>query len=328
MIDLITMPLFVIIIIFLAALFVLIKSADFFTDAAEDIGLALGIPQFIVGVTIVSVGTSLPELASSLISVTRGASEFVVGNVVGSNIANILLVLGIAAIVAKKMKMDFDLVKVDLPLLLGSSFLLGALIYFAPFSGQVKMFTLFSGILCIVGYVIYVMYAVSHHEKEKKKKHPFKWKSVGILLIGAVFIYLGAEFVIDSVIAGGTQLGVSTSVIALSAVALGTSLPELTVSIQAVRKKKYEVAVGNALGSNIFNTFIVMGIPAMFGSLVIPMSIITFALPFMIGATLLFIISIMDKEISRYEGLMFVLFYIVFIWKLFTFLQMQQKILV
>ncbi|GAH33655.1 unnamed protein product, partial [marine sediment metagenome] len=127
-------PTLIWIIVFVVSLFVLIKASDYFTHSAEKIGLFFGIPLFIVGATIVAVGTSLPELISSIFAVLRNSSEIVVGNVVGSNVANIFLVLGIAAIVGRRMKLTYELIHVDLPLLIGSAFLLAVTIWDGIFS--------------------------------------------------------------------------------------------------------------------------------------------------------------------------------------------------
>lgn len=301
--------------VFLISIGTLIKSSDYFTEAAEKLGLVIGIPQFIVGVTIVSIGTSLPELMTSLIAVFRGVTEFVAGNAIGSNIANILLVIGAAAIFAKKtMKVEWSLIDVDLPLLLICTFVL----YFCVADG---MFTFGEAVLCLLGYLIYTMYVISTRTDDDKSTEKFKWSIIVTLILSSVGIFFGAQYTIDSIIAiinlpFFIKLGIDTSMIALSAVALGTSLPELTVSISAAKKGNYEMALGNVIGSNIFNSFVVMGIPALISPLVISSTILTLAVPFMIAATFVLIVSILDKSISKYEGAMFVLLYVLFIIKL------------
>ncbi len=310
-------------IVFIASLAVLVKSSDYFTEAAEKIGLALGMPAFIVGVTIVAIGTSLPELVSSIIAVFAGAPEIVVGNVVGSNIANIFLVLGLAAIIGKKIKIGHELIHVDLPLLVGSAFLLAITIW----DGK---FTFSEAIICLVSLVVYLLYTVSAEsngdaEMKKEIKGEIKnkkihWSTFAILFGSAFFLYVGAKYTIDSVIALSELLNIGREVIAVSAVALGTSLPELVVTVSAARRGKPEMAVGNVLGSNIFNALAVMGIPALFGTLIIPTSIITFSLPIMIIATLLYFFITQDKQITRWEGWMLVIFYVLFIGKIFAFI--------
>ena len=306
------------IIVFIASLSVLIKASDFFTDSAEKIGLHFGVPAFIVGVTIVAFGTSLPEIITSIISVLKDSSEIVVGNVVGSNIANIFLVFGLTAIIARKMTITHDIIKVDLPFLAGSALLLAASIWDGEFNR-------FEAVLCLAGLGIYLLYSVNSKDKLKeeedeeleKKKKGSPWKAFVILAISAAFIYLGANFTIEAIIKLSELLNLGKEVIAVSAVAFGTSLPELVVTISAVRKNKPEIAVGNVLGSNIFNAFAVMGIPALIGPLAIPASIITFSLPMMLIATVLFILMMQDRKIANWEGWLLLLFYVFFIVKLF-----------
>lgn len=310
------------VIVFAVSLAVLIKASDYFTDAAEKIGIFFGIPAFIVGVTIVAFGTSLPELVSSIIAVLKDSSEIVVGNVVGSNITNIFLVLGFSAIFAsKKIKVSYELIHVDLPILVGSAFLLTATIWDGVFSfGE--------AIICLIGIVVYIFYSIKSDSEqdgekekaEKKKSRKLEPKTIITLIVSAFFIFLGAKYTIDSVIVLSEILNIAKEIIAVGAVALGTSLPELVVSITAARKGNPEMAVGNVLGSNIFNTFVVMGIPAFIGTLIIPASILTFALPMMLIATLLYFFITQDKEITRWEGMLLVLFYIFFVGKLFSIL--------
>jgi cation:H+ antiporter len=314
--------LFIWIIVFILSFYVLIKASDYFTDSAEKIGLYFGLPAFIIGVTIVSIGTSLPELFTSIIAVFQGHSEMVIGNVVGSNITNICLVLGVVALLArKKIKLGYNLLSVDLPILIGSAFLLGLMVW----DGN---FTAIEGVICLVAFIIYVAYTITAEKKDKqiqkdlkselKKKEKFHWKNAWILILSAVAIYFGAKYVVESVIQISSVFSIGTEIIALSAVALGTSLPELVVSVVAARKGKPELAIGNILGSNIFNTFAVMGVPALFGVLIIPQTILSFAIPLMIITTLLYFFITQDKEITKWEGLLMLIFYVVFIGKLFN----------
>ena len=310
------------VVIFIISLVVLIKASDYFTDSAEKIGIAFGIPAFVVGVTIVALGTSLPELVSSIIATAQGNSEIVVGNVIGSNIANILLVLALAAIFAKKLKIYFELIHVDLPILIGSTFLLALTIIDGEFTWK-------EGILCLSLLIVYIVYTVHSQRETKdeeiikelkdvKKKRKVEIKTWIILAVSCFFIYLGAKYTIDSVIKLSEILQIATEIIAVSAIALGTSLPELMVSISAARKGKAEMAVGNVLGSNIFNALLVMGIPSFISTLIIPTSILVFSLPVMLIVTLMYFFITQDKEITRWEGWMLLIFYIFFIGKIFS----------
>lgn len=306
--------------IFVMALVVLIKASDYFTESASKVGLYLGMPAFIIGVTIVAIGTSLPELFSSVIAVLAGASEIVIGNVIGSNITNIFLILGIAAVFGKKLKSTYGIIHVDLPMLVGSAMLFGFLIWD-------RTFTMFDALLSVAGIILYLVYAISirkkHPDGKTKKRAPKKSrkevpkKEILILILSGVFIYFGAKYTIESVIVLSSLFNIGKEIIAASVVALGTSLPELVVSISAARKGKSEMAIGNILGSNIFNVLGVMGIAGLFGAISVPASMFQFALPLMLGATLLYVFVALDNEVTSWEGWLFLLFYVFYIGKLF-----------
>ncbi|MEM7022706.1 MAG: calcium/sodium antiporter [Pseudomonadota bacterium] len=304
--------------ILVVSLGVLVKGSDWFTSAAERIGLALGMPAFMVGVTIVAVGTSLPEMISSVLAVIRDASEIVAGNVVGSNIANLLLVLALAAIVDGHIRMKFELVNVDLPFLMGSTCFLALVLW----DGSVGRF---EGIMCLAGLGIYLWYALRGRPPLEatspgtpRTEGRVRWVRTSLILVGSAgLIYVGADFTVKSVIEIADIIGIGPELIAASAIALGTSLPEVAVTITAARRGQSEIAVGNVLGSNIFNAFAVVGVSALVGPLTVPQSIVGFALPVLAVATVLAFVMIMEKEITKWEGWLLILFYIYFIGALF-----------
>ena len=305
-------------IIFIVSLFVLIKASDFFTDAAEKIGISLGISPFLIGVTIVSVGTSLPELISSITAVYQNSSEIVFGNVMGSNIANIFLIIGTASLISSPLKILYELIHVDLPLFVGSAFLLGLTVLDGNFSIN-------EAIICILGYVVYVFYTISSGKEEQQSEtidtsqKSFPVKQIVIVIVSALFVFFGATYTIKSVTKISEILEIGKELIALSAVALGTSLPELIVTISAARKGNPEIAVGNVLGSNIFNSLIVMGIPRLTGKLEIPDDVLGSGLLVLLVGTILFFFVTQDKQVTRWEGLIFFIFYGWFIGNIFGF---------
>ncbi|MBU1130937.1 calcium/sodium antiporter [Patescibacteria group bacterium] len=325
--------LFLWIIIFCASLFILIKAADYFTESAEKIGLVLKISPFIVGVTIISIGTSLPELATSIIAVIRDQTEIVAANAIGSNIANILLIIGIAALVAGKLVVKRSLIDIDLPLLAAATALIAVILWD-------KQVTMGEGIVAILGYIVYAAYTIKD-DKEKRKRpegivpgedipatrehrHHFRKKHrelnlklIFVLIFSIVFIYFGADWTIRSIVNIAELIGVSSSLIVMSAMAIGTSLPELVVSVGAARKGKFELALGNVFGSNIFNILMVIGIPSLFKTLKVDEATFAVGLPFVIGATILYIFSGISKKIHNWEGMMYLLIYVLFIAKLF-----------
>ena len=295
--------------LFVVSLTVLLKASNWFVDAAERIGLSLGASPFIIGVTIVAFGTSLPELATSIASVLTGHSEIVVGNVVGSNITNIALVLGLTALVVNRIELDYNIWHIDMPYLWGSAFLL----MFALSDGH---FSFFESMLFLVGIAIFLMYSFRSEDQEKTsemERPTVNWQSYLMLIVGGALVYFGADYTIFAIQKLSEIAGVNPEIIALSAVALGTSLPEVIVSLNAARRGKASIAVGNVLGSNIFNTYVVMSVPSFFGELKIPHDINTLYLPLMVVMTVLFGIMSNNKKITRWEGALLLMFYAFFL---------------
>lgn len=303
--------------IFLVSLFVLVKASDYFVRAAETIGVMLGISQYVVGVLFVALGTSLPELISSFFAVFDNASEIVAGNVVGSNITNIFLIVGIAAIIGKNITIEFDVLYVDLPLLLGSAFFLALTV-------EDSFFSRGEALLSVGGFAVLLIYTLqgstqnTRQGSTAKSLHVrYRFKPFLLLLVSSVAIFFGAKYTIDAVIHIGKILQVGNEVIAVSAVALGTSLPELTVGVSAIRQGKAEIVIGNILGSNIFNTFAVMGLPGLIRGLDVSASLVSSGVPLMVIATILFFAVIQDRRLTRWEGWLFLLFYVYFLGKIF-----------
>jgi len=313
------------ILVFITSLAVLIKASDYFSDAIEKVGLFFNIPAFVVGVILVTLGTTLPELASSIFAITKNSSEIVAGIVIGSNITNIFFVLGIAIILNKgKVEISRDLINVDLPLLIGSAFLLAATVWDGFFSVNEAM-------ICLFLFAIYIIYNInagkksrskelaSEIKKEARREEKFNYLTVIIILASTILIYFSAKYTINSVIRLSEIFNVGKEIIAITAVALGTSLAELIVAIIFVKKGKAEIAIGNVMGANMLNTLGVMGIGGLFGGLVITNNIVSFGVPMMIIATFLFFFITQDKEITKWEGWLLLTFYIFFIGKMFKF---------
>lgn len=294
----------------IVSLIVLLVASDWFIDSSEKIGLSLGISPFIIGVTIVAFGTSLPELATSIASVYRGASEFVVGNVIGSNITNILLVLGLTVLVGKEIKLEFNIWNIDMPLLLGSAFLM----FFAIQDQHLSLVECGIFILALITFLINSVSGSEGHEEERAK---IRMMDVARMILGGVFVFLGAKWTIYGIVEVSKLAGIGAEIISLSFVALGTSLPEVAVSMSAARKGKHAIAVGNVLGSNIFNTYAVMAIPSFFGNLVIPDNILVLSLPLMLGVTILFGAITLSKKITFWEGILLLLIYVYYMTELF-----------
>jgi cation:H+ antiporter len=301
--------------VFLVSLFVLVKGADWLLDSAEKIGLAAGLSSFVVGVVIVGLGTSFPELISGIAAILKGAPEIVAANAIGSNIANILLVVGFSALFARRLSVTKNLVDIELPLLAVST----TLFLFVAWDGSI---TFIESLILLVTYHVYLLYTIFNRDgsEEPKSRRPrVNAKDMGFLVLGVAGLVFGAKFLIDSVVQLSEMLNVATGAIALAAVALGTSLPELLVSIKAAKKGNAEVALGNIFGSNAFNLMMVVGTPGLFAVLPLDDRTLSIGLPFLFASTLLFVISGISKRVHLWEGAMFLMLYILFIGKLFNF---------
>lgn len=327
------------ILIFIVSIALLVKSSDWLLESSERIGLAFGLSPFVVGILIVGLGTSFPEIIASIASVIKGVTTLVVANAVGSNITNILLIIGVSAIVGKRLTVTKNLIDLDLPLLAVTTGIVGVIIY----DGQV---ILLESLLLLVSFGVYFAYTVLYKDdedadyedvgdilpsREERRKHLTgrkrgfiaNYKNIApkdflLFTVGVIGLVIGAKYLIDSVIALSEIFNIIPGVITISAVALGTSLPELLVSVRAALHKRSEVALGNIFGSNVFNALVVIGIPGLFSTLEVDTETITIGLPFLVLATLLFVISGISKRIHIWEGLMYVLLYVLFIFTLFN----------
>jgi cation:H+ antiporter len=307
--------------VFAVSLAVLLKAADVFIVAAEKLGLYFGLPRFIIGVTIVAIGTSLPELVAAVASVWIGASEVAIGTAVGSNVTNLLLILGIAAVVGGGLKVAYELVSVDLPYLFGSALLLTLFAY----DGRVDAL---EGLLSLIGLAAYLVYTAQTAEQpittvgaiasgsvpEVSAPSVATWLR---LVVSALLLQASAHFTVDSTVRLSKLLGVGSELLAASAVALGTSLPELFVSLRAARAGQPEIAVGNVIGSNLFNALGVVGVAALFGAVVAPSVIVSYALPCMVGVTVLGFFVLQEREMTPWDGWLLLVLYAGFNLELF-----------
>jgi len=323
--------------VFTVALLLVVKGADWFLDSAEKIGLRIGLSSFVVGVVIVGLGTSLPELVSSFAALLQGTSEIVAANVVGSNIANILLIIGLSAMVGGKLAVSKNLIDLDIPLLVMAT-------TFGIMTMLDGVVTPVEALFLISAFIVFLLYSILNggtSEDNIRQLFSFRPQHAKIeitnigddpkteatenltfrdffwLVIGLGALIFGGRYLVESVVSVSEILAVGVGAISLVAVAVGTSLPELVVSIKAARQGKHEVALGNIFGSNIFNILLVLGLPGLFMPLSVDAVTATIGIPFMIIATTFFVISGMSRRVHSYEGAIYVLVYAFFIGKLF-----------
>ena len=263
----------------------LVKGADWFVDGAAGIAEKLHVPTLIIGLTIVSFGTSAPELATSIISATQGSGDIAIGNVLGSNITNILLILGLAAVICP-LTVQKSALKIDFPVLLGTSVLVLLLGGIDGKIGQLDGWIMFILSLAYMGFLVW--YAVQESKKQSRiadlgahevhgeedeptskfgiwyqKMKAFSWFLVTVTVVGLVLVVAGALFgVIPAAKVIAAELGIPENVIGLTVVALGTSLPELVTCVVAAKKGETDIAVGDIVGSNVFNVLRTLGLTA------------------------------------------------------------------
>lgn len=298
------------IIILFVSLALLIKGADWFTMGAESVGLRLGMTPFVIGVLIVGVGTSLPELASSIAAVLSNNTEIVVANIVGSNIANSLLVLGLAAFVGGGIVTNRAVSKYDMPFL----FVATVLLSFAAFNGMLSRIEAIIFLVLLTGYIYWLF---SQKKEEVIDTIQPLSMSAFMLIGGGIVLIVSAKLLIDSVIVLATSFGISPAIISASIVAFGTSVPEVVVSIVAILKKKNDLALGNILGSNLFNILLVGGVAGIISPLVINQKILTFAIPVLFVATITLWFFLQQQKVSRLQGAGLFVAYILFLGFLF-----------
>lgn len=294
----------------------LIKGADIFVDGASSTALNLKVSKMVIGLTIVAFGTSAPELAVSIKALLLGSSDIVLGNVVGSNIFNILFILGVSSLFSS-MIVKNNTVKKEIPLTILFSVLLTVLSFDNIFDKNItNVITRTDGIVILLFFIVFIYYlaSIAKNNKEENEEAPYKiGKSLLFVLIGLVGIVAGSNLVVDNASAIAKALNVSEKMISLTIVAFGTSLPELVTSVQAARKHENDIAIGNIIGSNIFNIGIVIGLPcALIGN--INVGTFNYVDMFtMIGAAvLLFLLTFKKRKLDKDEGLIMLLIFIVY----------------
>lgn len=306
-------------VIFLIIGFILlIKGADLFVDGASHLARNFKLSKMLIGLTIVAFGTSAPEFAVSVKSMLSGNGEIVLGNVIGSNILNILLILGISSLF-HDLRVKNSTVKKELPITLMLSALLIILICDNLFDHTVlNVLTRNDGITIMLFFGVFVYYLISmmRRKVEEEKEDEQVWsilKSILFTIIGILGIVFGSELVVNSATALAKQIGISERMIGLTIIAFGTSLPELVTSIIATKKGEYDIAIGNVVGSNIFNIGIVLGLPILlFGNVEIGSFSSIDLFIFFISTFLLFLFSYNDYKISKKEGMVFLTMFVIY----------------
>lgn len=294
----------------------LIKGADFFVEGSSNLAKALRVPTLIIGLTIVAFGTSAPEAVISAIASAKGSNEIAISNAVGSNLFNMLVVLGVSASITS-LKASRQVITKDF---LFSIFAVLILIFFtfdsALNNNQINMITRGEGLtlLFILGLYMYSLILTSHEEKKlKKEKHKFTWKDFLTLVMGLAAIIIGGEVVVNSAQKIAISWGVSETLVGLTLVSMGTSLPELVTSVVAVRKGETDIAIGNVIGSNIFNILFVLGISSTIKELVVQQQTLIDIIIVLLVSLICYILTCINSNLNRKKGIIMLIMYIAYL---------------
>ena len=299
--------------------FLLIKGADMFVEGSSNIAKFLKVPSIIIGLTLVAFGTSAPEAAVSITASLKNSSSLSVSNIIGSNIFNLFVVLGFTALF-KGVKTTKNVIKKDYTLSIISIILLLFLASTTYFVDGHLYLTRIDGVILIFILLFYIggmIKSVGNKDKEITK-HNFSFKDILYILLGLSFIIWGGNLTVSSACTIARKLGLSERVIGLSIVAVGTSLPEFCTSLMALLKGENDIAVGNVIGSNIFNVLFILGVSSLIRPLMISMDSFMDIMVLIVGSVLL-IFYFRDLRINRKEGLSMLIFY--FIYSIYIFLR-------
>ena len=305
-------------ILLVVGLVALVVGGEALVRGAVSIALKAKISPLVIGMTVVSFGTSAPELLVSLEAVLNGYPDVSVGAVIGSNISNLGLVLGITALIFP-IVISRDSLRIDWPLMMFASIL----VFFFSMDNQISFYEGAVFVLILGLFFFWLIYrsrrqgiqlaAVSEVE-ELNSHHPV-WKDVLFFLIGIAGLYFGAEWLIDGVVVIAKSNGISEKLISVTVVAFGTSLPELVTSVMAAIRKETDISIGNLIGSNIFNIFAILGVTAIVQPLDVSESMNVFDLPFMLALSLLLLpLMYFGREIGRFKGVLLVAIYLIYVY--------------
>ena len=316
---------FVLLIILAAGFVALIKGADIFVDGSSSLAKNLKVPSLIIGLTIVALGTSAPELAVSTSAAIQKSNEIALSNVIGSNLFNLLVVAGICAVISP-LPVDRSVVRRDMPFSVVCTILLLVASCFSVFTGGSNVFanadfsiniglvSRIIGLVLLIAFIGYIAVLIktagkNKDEESEETKRTLR-KCILLIIIGIILIVAGGQAVVYSAKAIARIAGMTETLIGLTVVALGTSLPELVTSIVAARKGETELAVGNVVGSNIFNLLLILGVSSLVNPVAVNLASLCDMVILILVSVLVFIFMLVSKKITRLQGLLMVVLYI------------------
>lgn len=303
------------IVLLIVGMALLIKGADLFVEGSSKIAKALRIPSLIIGLTLVSMGTSAPEASVSINAAINDLNDLSIGNIVGSNIFNTLFIVGVSAlftplVISKEMK------KYDIPIMIGIYVLL---ILFSFVISPLKLDIIESIILILsfVSYIVFLIYRAKKNppqeENTEDEKKPSIIKNIIFAIIGLAAIIFGGDLVVDNASEIAIKLNMGESLVGLTIVAVGTSLPELVTSVIASIKKENDIALGNVVGSNIFNIVFILGSSSMISSLTLSESGLFDMIVMLVSGVIIMAFSLFSKNIKKWQGILIFMLYVIYL---------------
>ncbi len=308
------------VLLLVAGFVALIIGADKLVDGASNLAQRLGIPNIVIGLTIVAFGTSAPELVVNVFAAVEGSTEMVLGNVIGSNLFNVLGILGICAIIHPlTVKNNTTWIEIPLSLLAAVAVWIVANDVLLD-NTSANLITRTDGLILLLFFAIFLVYNITLSQKtsddtEIEVKHYTYLKSIIYIVLGLAGLVIGGRLIVNSAVELATMFGMSERVIGLTIVSIGTSLPELATSVVAVRRKNVDIAIGNVVGSNIFNIFLVLGVSTVVNSVPVQDASFIDILLNLVAGLLLFVFLFTGKgrRLERWEGIVFLTIYIAYI---------------
>lgn len=293
----------------------LIKGADYFVDGSSNLAKYLKVPTLIIGLTVVAFGTSAPEAVVSMIASSKGSNEIAIGNIIGSNIFNLLVVLGISSLFGC-LKANKQVITKDFLFSILATVMLGIVMFDKVISGfSFNEISRGEGFVLLSILILYVYSLVLTASKEKrlvKERHKLTFKDIFFLIFGLILIIVGGELVVNCSKSIALSLGISETLVGLTIVSIGTSLPELVTSIVAVKKGEVDIAIGNVIGSNIFNILFVLGISSVISPILVNGQNLIDLLILLFVSVMCYVFTCYNKRIGKSKGIVMILTYVVF----------------
>ena len=302
------------IILLAGGMFLLIKGADWFVEGASSVAKAMKIPSLVIGLTLVSLGTSMPEFSVSLTSSLKNMNDMSYGNVIGSNIFNVLVVIGISALFTP-MLVSRHMQKYDIPILIGIYLLL----MLFSFVITPNIINLVEAIILFSLTIIYTVFLILRSRNEIKENEEVVeskrkwWLNLILIVVGLASIIFGGDLVVENASSLALKLHMSEMLIGLTIVAVGTSLPELVTSMVAAKKGENDIAIGNAIGSCLFNIVLILGFCSIFAPTKVELSSLVDVIVMLISVVMIFLFSLKTKEVNRKQGIILIICYVIYL---------------